>query len=128
MRRPRILVIGRNGQVGWELMRTLAPVGEVAGIDHPEIDFTDPASVRRELESQRPGVIVNASAYTAVDRAESEPGPCEAINGEAPGVLGEEAAKLGSLLVHFSTDYVYDGTKGTPYVETDAPNPLMSSR
>ncbi len=121
---PRFLVIGKIGQVGFELRRTLAPLGEVVSVDFPEIDLTTPDSVRRWVRDTGPKVIVNAAAYTAVDKAESEPERCQQINGQAPGVLAEEAKKLGALLVHYSTDYVFDGTKRSPYVEADLPNPL----
>ncbi len=119
-----ILVLGCRGQVGWELMRTLAPLGPVAGADFPEVDLRDADSLRRCLDRVQPGVVVNAAAYTAVDRAESEPEPAFAINARAPGVLAEEAARRGAWLVHYSTDYVFDGAKEAPYVEEDDPNPL----
>lgn len=121
---PAILIIGKNGQVGWELCRTLAPLGRLVCVDYPEIDLTSPASIRQWVRDTRPRVIVNAAAYTAVDKAETDTESCQQINGIAPGLLAEEAKSLGSLLVHYSTDYVYDGTKSSPYVEEDAPNPL----
>jgi dTDP-4-dehydrorhamnose reductase len=121
---PKILLIGKNGQVGWELRRTLAPMGEVVAVDFPEIDLTDAAALRRLVAEMRPRVVINAAAYTAVDKAESETQLCQQINGAAPGILAEAATKVRALLVHYSTDYVFDGTKGAPYVETDAPNPL----
>jgi dTDP-4-dehydrorhamnose reductase len=124
MNPPRILLIGRIGQVGWELRRTLAPLGRLTCIDYPEIDLTDGAAIRKWVRDTAPTVVINAAAYTAVDKAETEPDRCHQINGVAPGVLAEEAKKLGALLVHYSTDYVYDGTKSTPYVEDDPPNPL----
>jgi dTDP-4-dehydrorhamnose reductase len=117
-------VLGRNGQVGWELIRTLAPLGDVTGVDYPEVDFTKANSLKQCVKQCEPDVIVNAAAYTAVDKAETEPDLCMAINGTAPRILGEEAAGLGALLVHYSTDYVFDGAKTTPYVEIDSPNPL----
>ena len=120
----KILLIGKNGQVGWELHRTLAPLGEVVAVDFPEINFTDPAALRRLVAETRPNVVVNAAAYTAVDKAETERELCHQINATGPGVLAEEAKKIGALLVHYSTDYIFDGTKPTPYVETDTPNPL----
>jgi dTDP-4-dehydrorhamnose reductase len=119
-----ILLIGTNGQVGWELRRTLAPLGRVVAIDFPEIDLSDAASLRRWMRDARPQLVVNAAAYTAVDQAETEPDKAMQINGLAPGVLAEEAARLGALLVHYSTDYVFDGASHQPYVETDTPNPL----
>jgi dTDP-4-dehydrorhamnose reductase len=120
----KILLLGKNGQVGWELCRTLAPLAEVVAVDYPEINFTDLPALRRLVAGTRPVVVVNAAAYTAVDKAESEEGLCRQINAVAPGVLAEEAKKVGALIVHYSTDYIFDGTKKTPYVETDAPNPI----
>jgi dTDP-4-dehydrorhamnose reductase len=119
-----LLLLGKTGQLGWELQRTLQSLGVVAGLDYPDVDLADPASIRNVVRGYRPNVIVNATAYTAVDRAESEPELAEAINGNGPGVLAEEARKLNAVLIHFSTDYVFDGKKGAPYVETDLPNPL----
>jgi len=120
----RILLTGRNGQVGWELERKLAPLGEVIATDRATLDLADPDAVRRVVRVTKPDVIVNAAAYTAVDKAESEPELAMRINGFAPGVLAEEAKRLGALLLHYSTDYVFDGEKATPYVEDDPPNPL----
>lgn len=122
----RILLLGKNGQVGWELERTLAPLGAVMAVDFPEVDLADAGGVRRLVRETRPEIIVNAAAYTAVDRAESEAERAMAVNGIAPGVLAEEAKALGACLVHFSTDYVFDGEKREPYVETDPPNPLSA--
>lgn len=119
-----ILLLGKTGQLGWELRRTLAPLGEVTALDYPEIDLARPDSIRQVIQQIRPQVIFNATAYTAVDRAESEPEIAFAINGAAPGILAEEARKLGAALVHYSTDYVFDGKKGGPYSEDDEPNPL----
>ena len=120
----RILVTGSNGQVGTELARSLAPIGEVMLADRALLDLSNEHAMRRVLRELKPEVIVNAAAYTAVDRAESEPELAMQINARAPGVLGEEAKRLGALLVHYSTDYVFDGTKAAPYVEDDAPHPL----
>src|ERR1035441_10644588 len=120
----KILLIGKNGQVGWELRRTLAPLAEVVAVDYPEINFADAPALRQFVAGVRPDVVVNAAAYTAVDKAETEMELCRQINAVAPGVLAEEAKKLGALMVHYSTDYIFDGTKTSPYVETDAPNPL----
>ena len=120
----RILLLGKYGQLGWELNRSLRPLGEVYTVDYPEIDLTQPDSVREMIREVAPEVIVNATAYTAVDRAESEPEIAMAVNGRAPGVLAEEALNLRAVLVHYSTDYVFDGTKGDPYREDDAPNPI----
>jgi dTDP-4-dehydrorhamnose reductase len=123
---PKLLVIGKIGQVGWELRRTLAPLGSLVCVDFPEIDLTDPGSIRKWVRETSPSVVINAAAYTAVDKAETESERCHKINGIAPGLLAEEAKKLGALLVHYSTDYVYDGSKSQPYIETDVPNPLSS--
>jgi dTDP-4-dehydrorhamnose reductase len=126
MNQPSILLIGKIGQVGWELRRTLAPLGQLTSVDFPEIDLTNPDSIRKWVRETSPTIIINAAAYTAVDKAETEPDRCNQINGTAPGILAEEAKKLGSLLIHYSTDYVYDGSKSSPYVETDQPNPLSA--
>jgi dTDP-4-dehydrorhamnose reductase len=119
-----ILLTGRNGQVGWELQRALLPLGRVHAFGHAELDLADAAAVRRKLDEIRPDAIVNAAAYTAVDKAESEPDLANAVNAAAPALLAEEAAKRGALLIHYSTDYVYDGAKAAPYVETDPTGPL----
>lgn len=120
----KILLLGNTGQLGWELQRTLAPLGEVIGLDYPAINLSLPDSIRETVQQVQPQIIVNATAYTAVDRAESEPELAMAINGAAPGFLAEAAKKLGASLIHYSTDYVFDGSKGRTYLETDAPNPL----
>lgn len=120
----RILLLGKNGQVGWELQRTLAPLGEVVSIDYPDIDLADFGGTRKLINDLQPQVIVNAAAYTAVDQAESEPELAFAVNGTAPGVLAEEAHAIGAALIHYSTDYVFDGEKGSPYTEKDTPNPI----
>lgn len=119
-----ILLTGKNGQVGWELARALLPLGRVHAFGHAELDLADAAAVRRTLDEVRPQVIVNAAAYTAVDKAESEPEQANAVNAAAPALLAQEAARRGALLIHYSTDYVYDGAKAAPYVETDPTNPL----
>lgn len=116
----RILLTGASGQVGWELQRTLAPLGEVIAADRTLLDLADTAGIRRTVAAIAPDLIVNPAAYTAVDRAESEPDRAHAINAMAPG----ELAAYGIPLVHFSTDYVYDGKKPDAYTEADAPNPL----
>lgn len=121
---PRILLIGRVGQVGWELRRSLAPMADVVSVDFPEIDLTRPDSIRQHIQTAQPHVIINAAAYTAVDKAETDTDKAMLINGVAPGILAEEARARGAWLVHYSTDYVFDGAKDSPYVETDAPNPL----
>lgn len=119
----RILLTGKNGQVGWELQRSLASFGQVVAMDAEEMDLADPDAIRRTVRDLRPGIIINPAAYTAVDKAESDPGLAMAVNGIAPGVLAEEAQTLGAILVHYSTDYVFDGGKTAPYTEGDAPNP-----
>jgi dTDP-4-dehydrorhamnose reductase len=119
-----ILLIGNTGQLGWELERALAPLGELQTCDYPAIDLANTSSIRLFLHRYKPELIINAAAYTAVDRAEAEPDLADAINAIAPAVLAEEAHNIGSAFIHFSTDYVFDGLKGTPYPETDPPNPL----
>lgn len=119
----KILLTGKNGQVGFELQRALAPLGEVVAVDHGDCDFADAAAIRRLVGATRPNAIVNPAAYTAVDKAESEPALAQAINGSAPGIFGEEAQKIGALVVHYSTDYVFDGRKAGWYTENDAPDP-----
>jgi dTDP-4-dehydrorhamnose reductase len=119
-----ILLLGKRGQLGWELHRALLPLGKVIALDAPEIDVSDRASICRLVQEMRPAAVLNATAYTAVDRAESEPELALVVNGSAPGYLAEAAASVGAALVHISTDYVFDGAKGSPYIETDAPNPL----
>jgi len=120
----KILLTGKNGQVGWELRRTLAPLGDVVAVGHQEMDLANPDSIRRTIREVRPHLIVNSAAYTAVDKAESEPDLAMVINGVAPGIMAEEAKRLNAAIVHYSTDYVFDGTKKLPYIEDDAPNPL----
>jgi dTDP-4-dehydrorhamnose reductase len=120
----RILVLGKRGQVGSALASVLAPLGQLTAVDQEQINFADPDSIRDGVGSARPEVIVNAAAYTAVDKAEDERPLAFAINGAAPGILAEEAKKLGALLVHYSTDYVYDGKKQGRYVESDGAAPL----
>ena len=120
----RIVLFGKNGQVGWELQRILPTLGQVIVLDYEELDLTNLRLLQTKLEELKPDLIVNASAYTAVDRAESERDLAMTINGQAPGVMAEAAQKFGAMLVHYSTDYVFDGSKHSPYVETDIPNPL----
>ena len=120
----KILLLGKIGQLGWELNRTLLPLGEVQVADYPEINLAEADGLRAFVHASAPDVIVNATAYTAVDRAEVERDLAFAINATGPGILAVEARKLGAVLVHYSTDYVFDGTKGVPYVETDLPHPL----
>ena len=119
-----MLLFGRAGQVGGEVLRLLSDRAEVVAPAETQPDFSDAGALRSAVRAARPTVIVNAAAYTAVDRAESEPDIAHAVNAVAPGVLAEEAARLGVLFVHYSTDYVFDGTKGAPYVETDIAAPL----
>jgi dTDP-4-dehydrorhamnose reductase len=120
----RILLTGRDGQVGWELARALPALGEVIPTDRTVLDLADPDAIRRVVRQAKPDLVVNAAAYTAVDKAESERELATVVNAIAPGVLAEEAKRLGALLVHYSTDYVFDGEKHSPYTEDDAPNPL----
>lgn len=120
----RILLTGINGQVGHELLRSLQPLGEVIALDRAGLDLGDPDRIRTVVRETRPAIIVNPAAYTAVDKAESEPDLAMAINGSAPGILAEEAQRLDALLVHYSTDYVFDGAKPAPYVEDDPTGPL----
>jgi dTDP-4-dehydrorhamnose reductase len=119
----RILVTGKNGQVGWELQRSLAAFGQVVAIDAEEVDLADADAIRRTVREVRPDIIVNPAAYTAVDKAEGDFNLARAVNGTAAGVFAEEVKRLGAVLVHYSTDYVFDGDKPAPYTESDAPNP-----
>jgi dTDP-4-dehydrorhamnose reductase len=120
----KILLLGSIGQVGWELNRTLLTLGELVALDYPEIDMADADNIRKTVRNVEPDLIINATAYTNVDKAESEPDLAMAINGTGPGILAEEAKRLGAALIHYSTDYVFDGTKGEPYTEEDEPNPI----
>lgn len=119
----KILLTGKNGQVGFELQRALAPLGEIVAVDQADCNLADESAIRRLVNDTRPDIIVNPAAHTAVDKAESEPALAQAINGVAPGIFGAEAVKLGALVVHYSTDYVFDGGKDGWYTEDDAPNP-----
>lgn len=120
----KILLFGANGQVGWELQRSLAPLGQVEACGRLEADFANPDGLRAIIRQYCPAVIVNAAAYTAVDQAESEPDTAYRINAEAVALLADEAKRLDAGLIHYSTDYVFDGTKSEPYLESDQPNPL----
>lgn len=120
----KILLTGRDGQVGWELQRSLASCGELLATGRAELDLLDPGAVRAAVRAAKPEVIVNAAAYTDVDRAQSDAETATRVNAVAAGVLAEEAKRLGALLVHYSTDYVFDGEKGEPYLEDDTPHPL----
>jgi dTDP-4-dehydrorhamnose reductase len=124
----KILLFGKNGQVGWELQRSLAPLGELValGTDSQDLcgDFTDPDGIVKTVRAVAPDIIVNAAAYTAVDKAESEPDLSRTLNALAPGLLAEEAQRRGAWLVHYSTDYVFDGSGDQPWLETDPVAPL----
>lgn len=120
----KILLFGKNGQLGWEARRTLASLGEVVALGSQDLDLTRLDELAQIVRQVRPDVIFNAAAYTAVDKAESEPDLAMLINAKAPGVMAEEARKLNAVLIHYSTDYVFDGKKGAPYIETDPTNPL----
>ena len=128
MTMKRILLLGAQGQVGWELRRSLAPLGDVIALDRHSTDFcgdiSDLNGLAQTVRRVSPHVIVNAAAHTAVDKAESEPALANTLNALAPGVLAQEASKLGALLVHYSTDYVFDGSGTTPWQESDATGPL----
>ncbi|WP_313311704.1 dTDP-4-dehydrorhamnose reductase [Pulveribacter sp.] len=123
-----ILLLGSGGQVGWELQRSLAVLGRVTALDHDSTeycgDFRNPEGVRETVRALRPDVIVNAAAHTAVDKAEGEPELARLLNATTPGVLAEESARLNAWLVHYSTDYVFDGSGSRPWTEADAPAPL----
>lgn len=120
----KLMLAGAAGQLGWELRRALAPLGEIAAFARTDLDLSDAAALQRAVRALQPDVIVNAAAYTAVDRAETETQAARLINAVAPGVLAEEARRCGALLVHYSTDYVFDGGKSDPYREDDAARPL----
>ncbi len=120
----KILLLGKYGQLGWELRRTLAGMGSVEAYDFPEVDFTEPEALRAFVIEKRPNLIFNAVAYTAVDKAESEPERAKLVNATAVCELAEAAKKLHAGFIHYSTDFVFDGTKGIPYRENDEPNPI----
>ena len=120
----RIMLTGANGQVGWELARSLMPLGEVIALDRAQCDLSRPETIFNVIQAIKPDVIVNAAAYTAVDKAEEEEELATTINGTSVGVIAEEASKLNALLIHYSTDYVFDGTKQEPYTEKDIPKPI----
>ncbi len=120
----RVLVTGARGQVGWELVRAFQPLAEVVAFDRAALDLTDEGAVRDAVRRVRPDVVLNAAAYTAVDRAEDEVELATRINGEAPGWIAQECRTLGALLVHYSTDYVWDGSGETPRVESDPTDPI----
>ena len=120
----KILLLGKNGQVGWELRRVLPLLGQVVALGSDDLDLQKGPDIRQSIRSMKPDVIVNAAAYTQVDRAEEEPEKARVVNAAAPGVMAEEAERLGAYFIHYSTDYVFDGKKGIPYNEEDSPNPI----
>jgi dTDP-4-dehydrorhamnose reductase len=122
----RILVLGSSGQVGWELQRALGPLGQVMTLDYPDVDYTRPHELGAIVREARPEVVVNAAAYTDVDGAESEPEVAHRINAAAPGELAEAVRRQRAALIHYSTDYVFDGKKKVPYVESDRPAPISA--
>jgi dTDP-4-dehydrorhamnose reductase len=121
---PSVLLLGENGQVGAELLSLLAQFGDPVALDRQDLDLCRPDEIRRIVRHVRPQLIVNAAAYTAVDKAETEHSIAYAVNAEAPGILAQEARKIGAALVHYSTDYIFDGSKQAPYLESDSTNPL----
>ncbi|TAN48188.1 MAG: dTDP-4-dehydrorhamnose reductase [Methylococcaceae bacterium] len=120
----KILLTGKEGQVGWELQRTLAPLGSIVAVGRNEVDLADAAALQRCIREVKPQLIINAAAYTAVDKAETDQAAATAVNGTAPGIMAEEAKQLGAALIHYSTDYVFDGGKPDAYVEDDPTHPL----
>ncbi|HEY1766729.1 MAG TPA: dTDP-4-dehydrorhamnose reductase [Terracidiphilus sp.] len=122
--RPRILILGSAGQLGLELQRSFADLGEITAADRSSVNLAQPDEIRVLVREIQPDIILNAAAYTAVDRAESEPELAYSINAEAPGILALEARRLDALLIHYSTDYVFDGTKPGPWTEDDPTHPL----
>lgn len=119
-----ILVTGINGQLGGALLTPLSLLGKVIGVGRNELNLGNPDSIRTAIRTTNPTIIVNAAAYTAVDKAESETESAMQVNAVAPGIIAEEALRIRALLVHFSTDYVFDGAKASPYLESDPPNPI----
>jgi dTDP-4-dehydrorhamnose reductase len=120
----RQLVTGANGQVGWELSRSLKPLGDVVALDRRQCELSQPELLPTVIRSIKPDVIVNAAAYTAVDKAEQEEQLATTVNGTAVGAMADESRKAGILLVHYSTDYIFDGEKPSPYTEDDVPHPI----
>lgn len=120
----QILLFGAQGQLGWELQRTLAPLGKVTAVDLQEVDISQPEAIRAKINEIKPKILVNAAAYTAVDKAEEQPDIAQSVNCLAPATMAEEAKKNNALFVHYSTDYVFSGETSKPYVETDTPSPL----
>jgi dTDP-4-dehydrorhamnose reductase len=122
--KPGILLTGKDGQLGHDLMQLLPGIGEVVAFDRHRLDLTKPEDIQRVIRDAQPQIIVNAAAYTAVDHAEKEETLARTINADAPGLMAEEARRIGAVLVHYSTDYVFDGSKTSPYLENDRPNPI----
>ena len=122
--KPVILLTGKNGQVGAELLRLLPQLCEVVALGHDQLDLSNPTDIRRAIREVRPQLIVNAAAYTAVDQAETDETTAQAVNAQAPGLMAGEAKKIGAALIHYSTDYVFDGVKRVPYDEADSANPI----
>lgn len=120
----KLLLIGKTGQLGWELRRSCMTLGEIVAVDYPQVDLADHKGLRELIQTVKPDILLNPAAYTAVDKAESEFELARLVNGVAPGVLAEEMKKLGGALIHYSTDYVFDGDKGASYTEEDNPNPI----
>lgn len=120
----KVVVTGKTGQLGHALESVLQPLGDVVATDRSRIDLSQPDTIRAAIRALKPDLIVNAAAYTAVDNAENEPEHAQAVNGTAPGILAEEAKRLGSVLIHYSTDYVFDGTNDAPYTEGDPTRPI----
>ncbi len=120
----KILLLGHDGQIGWELSHRLSVNASVRGLSYPDIDYSRIDDVLKVVRDEAPDIVINAAAYTAVDKAEDDAGLAQSINAEAPGRIAEEAKKLGAVFVHYSTDFVFDGNKGTAYTEEDVPNPL----
>ncbi len=120
----KVLLLGKNGQLGYELAKQLPAIAEVVALGREELDLTDLNAVAQVVQTHQPNVIINAAAYTAVDKAETDQVNCYLANAAAPAILASEAKAIGALLIHYSTDYVFDGTKTTPYLPSDAPNPI----
>jgi dTDP-4-dehydrorhamnose reductase len=120
----KILLLGNTGQLGWELNRTMLTLGDLVALDYPQINVAEPESISEIVRTIKPTLILNATAYTDVEKAESDPGIATAINSIGPGILAEEARKINAALIHYSTDYVFDGNKGEYYNEKDEPDPL----
>src|ERR1700761_2094771 len=124
--RIKTLLIGKNGQLGSELLRLLAPHSNLIAVDRQQLDLTHASAIKRVIREHRPQVIINAAAYTAVDAAEKDEASAQAVNADAPEIMAQEAKQIGATLIHYSTDYVFDGTKNSPYVESDPTNPISA--